>query len=177
MPNISLWRPADAVETAVAWQMAIERRDGPTILALTRQSVLGQPRTALQVEQIKQGGYVIFDSQRAAEIILLATGSEVALAMQAAAIATEQGRAIRVVSMPSVDVFLAQPKQYQETVLPPTIPKIAIEAGVTVYWQQFVQGNGKIIGIDDYGASAPGQEVSQYFGLTVARVLEVINEI
>lgn len=176
MPNVSLWRPADAVETAIAWQMAIENRTGPTVLALTRQAVPGQMRTAKQIAQIKQGAYILADCAAHAEVILIATGSEVALALQAAAIALAKGYLVRVVSMPSVDMFLLQAPEYKEQVLPNKVPKIAIEAGVSAYWHQFVQGNGKIIGVDRYGKSGPGPDVCQYFALTVAAIVSAIEE-
>ncbi len=177
MPNLSLWRPADAVETAVAWQMAIENRNGPTVLALTKQQLNCQVRNPEQIEQIKQGGYIIADCKRKAEVILIATGSELNLALQAAAITAEKGHLVRVVSMPSTDVFLAQPQAYKDMVLPQDIPKVVIEAGVTTYWYQFIQGKGRIIGLDHYGVSAPGPEVYKYFNMTVEAILGNIYEV
>jgi transketolase len=177
MPNVSLWRPADAVETAIAWQIAIENKKGPTVLALTRQPVSCQARTIMQVEHIKLGGYVLIDCEKKAQVILIATGSEVELAVQAAAIASKNGYLIRVVSMPSVDTFLAQKEEYRYKVLPAELPKIVIEAGTTAYWHQLVQGNGKILGIDCYGNSAPGAELYKHFNLTVENIVSAIEEV
>ena len=177
MPNVSVWRPSDAIETAVAWTAAIENLHGPTVLALTRQTVQGKQRSAEQVANIRRGGYIIADSQEPAAIILLATGSELDLALAAQQLATSCGYHVRVVSMPSVDVFLAQSAEYQASVLPSATPKIVIEAGVTAYWQQFVAGNGKVIGIDCYGNSAPWQDLYNYFSLTAANIFAAIEEV
>jgi transketolase len=177
LPNISVWRPADAVETAIAWQMALEKNHGPTVLALTRQAVTCYGRNIEQVKLIKRGGYILADSEKQAQIILIATGSEVALAMQATAVASKLGYVIRVVSMPAVDMFLAQDKEYREQVLPKETPKIVIEAGATAGWHQIVQGNGKILGIDCYGSSASGAELYKSFNLTVDVVVAAIKEL
>jgi transketolase len=175
IPNLSVWRPCDGVETAVAWKAAIERRDGPTSLLLTRQAVVHQIRTSEQVEDIARGGYVLVDSDGPPDLILIATGSEVGLAVQAAERCA--GR-VRVVSMPSLDVFDAQDPQYREHVLPPEVRKrIAIEAGVTDLWYKYVGGDGRIIGLDRFGASAPAADVFEYLGFTVDRVLEIAAEL
>lgn len=160
-PNMSLWRPCDATETAVAWQMAIQRTEGPSSLALTRQVVPAQKRSLLQVADIAKGAYILRESEKIKEhaeknLILIATGSEVSLAMQAAENLTQKGYGVRVVSMPSVDVFLKQEKAYQALVLPDNIKKrIAVEAAATLDWYRFVGCHGKVFGIDRFGESAP----------------------
>ena len=177
MPNVSLWRPADLIETAIAWKMAIERDNSPTVLALTRQKVSEQKRSLQQIEQIQYGGYILKDSKDKPEIILLATGSEVELAMQAADLLIKQDKySIRVVSMPSVDTFMSQNQPYKEQILPKNIFKIVIESGITNYWYQIIQGNGTIIGIDHYGQSAPGQQLRKIFDLTVEKIIKTVRE-
>ena len=166
-PNVSLWRPADATETAVAWQMAIERTDGPTVLALSRQKLKSLTRTQEQIELIKKGGYVLLDCNDTPEIIFIATGSEVEISLEAAELLAKQQRKIRVVSMPSIDIFLKQDKKYRLKVLPKNTKKIAIEAGATAIWHQFVGETGRIIGIDCFGKSAPYKEVYKACGITV----------
>lgn len=174
-PNLSVWRPCDTVETAVAWQMAIERRDGPTVLALTRQKVIGQIRNVEQVAAIKRGGYILAEMPKLVtikpNIIFIATGSEVDLAMQAGKFLQQDGYAARVVSMPSMDVFSNQDLLYQAEVLPAYIPKIAIEAGATGLWYKFVGSNGAVVGIDRYGESAPEMDVYQEVGITAAKIV------
>ena len=141
MPNMRVWRPCDTVETAVAWRDAIERRDGPTSLVLTRQGVPHQPRSEAQIAAIARGGYVLFDSDGVPDVILVATGSEVGLAMDAAKALAADGVAARVVSMPAVDVFDAQDADYRESVIPAAVSaRVAIEAGVTEGWWRIVGG-------------------------------------
>ncbi len=174
IPNMSVWRPCDGVETAVAWQAAIERRDGPTSLLLSRQKLAHQARTPEQTGAIARGGYVLVDSDGPPELIIIATGSEVELGVQAAK--RLAGR-VRVVSMPSCDVFDAQDEQYREAVLPAAVDKrIAIEAGVTPLWYKYVGGNGRIIGLDRFGESAPYADVFEYFGFTVEHVVRIVGE-
>lgn len=176
MPNMSLWRPCDAVETAVAWQYAVERRDGPTSLILTRQTLPHQARNDEQLKSIARGGYVLEDCDGEPEAILIATGSEVALARAAALQLNSGGRRVRVVSMPSTDVFDAQGGAYRESVLPKTVRKrLAIEAGVSEYWRRYVGLEGAIIGIDRFGESAPAQQLFEKFGFTEDHVVEVTN--
>ncbi len=171
IPNMSLWRPCDAVETAVAWCSAIERADGPTSLALSRQNLPHQARNAAQINDIAKGGYVLLDCEDSPDAIIIATGSEVALAMDAAAVLTEKGRKIRVVSMPSTDVFDAQDKAYRDSVLLPFVTtRVAIEAGVTTGWLKYVGLDGAVVGIDSFGESAPADEALKYFGFTVDNV-------
>lgn len=166
IPGVDVWRPADAFETAVAWQAAIERKSGPSALALTRQNLPPQAHTAASAEQVRRGGYVLFESGTP-ELILIATGSEVQLAMSAAQKLAGEGHGVRVVSMPCADVFLAQDAAWREAVLPAGVRKrLAVEAGVTLYWRAFVGLDGDVVGIDRFGESAPAAAVLDYLGLT-----------
>ena len=179
IPNMSLWRPCDAVETAVAWRYGIERQDGPTSLALSRQNLPHQVRDASTLERIARGGYVLLDSEDGEpEVILIATGSEVALAMDSATVLREAGRKIRVVSMPSSDVFDAQDESYRESILPRTVScRIAIEAGVSDGWRKYVGLDGAVIGLDRFGESAPAEAAFEYFGFTVENIVNQVNAI
>ena len=179
IPNMSLWRPCDAVETAVAWRYGIERQDGPTSLALSRQNLPHQVRDASTLERIARGGYVLLDSEDGEpEVILIATGSEVALAMDSATVLREAGRKIRVVSMPSSDVFDAQAESYRESVLPQAVScRIAIEAGVSDGWRKYVGLDGAVIGLDRFGESAPAEAAFEYFGFTVENIVNQVNAI
>ena len=179
IPNMSLWRPCDAVETAVAWRYGIERQDGPTSLALSRQNLPHQVRDASTLERIARGGYVLLDSEDGEpEVILIATGSEVALAMDSATVLREAGRKIRVVSMPSSDVFDAQDESYRESVLPQAVScRIAIEAGVSDGWRKYVGLDGAVIGLDRFGESAPAEAAFEHFGFTVENIVNQVNAI
>ena len=169
IPNNDVWRPCDAVESAVSWQVAIERKGGPSCLVFSRQNLQHQPRDARQVADIARGGYVLKDSAGAPDIILIATGSEVELATAAAA---QLGDHVRVVSMPSSNVFDRQDAAYRESVLPRAVRKrVAIEAGVTGFWRQYVGLDGAVIGIDTFGASAPAGDLYKHFGSTVDAVV------
>ncbi|NWG75679.1 MAG: transketolase, partial [Rubrivivax sp.] len=172
IPNNRVWRPCDAVETFVAWQAAVERRDGPTCLILSRQNLPAQPRTDAQVDAIRRGGYVLAGDDAKAGVTLLATGSEVALAMAARERLAADGVAARVVSMPCCEVFDTQDAAYRAQVLPPGVPVLAIEAGVTKGWRAYVGLDGDVIGIDRFGESAPGPQVYEALGVTAARVVE-----
>ena len=172
IPNNSVWRPCDAVETMIAWLAAIERRDGPTCLILSRQTLPHVDREPRQLSDIRRGGYVLADVQGAAAVTLLATGSEVALAMSARAALAAQGVGARVVSMPSCSDFDAQDAAYRAGVLPRAIPVLAIEAGVTRFWRAYTGFDGDVIGIDRFGESAPAAQVAEALGLTVAAVTE-----
>ena len=175
IPNNDLWRPCDAVESAVAWKAAILRKDGPACLVFSRQTLPHQPRDGAQVAAIARGGYVLKDSVGAPEVILIATGSEVGLAMQAAA---QLGEGVRVVSMPSTDVFDRQDASYREAVLPRACRKrVAIEAGVTDFWRKYVGLDGAVIGIDSFGASAPAEALFPHFGITVEALIEAVRSI
>ncbi|WP_269517434.1 transketolase [Alteromonas sp. BMJM2] len=172
-PNLDNWRPCDQVESAVSWKSAIERTDGPTTLIFTRQGLAQQERTSQQVADIAKGGYVLIDSDSTPEIILIATGSEVQLAVEAAAALTEQGKAVRVVSMPSTDVFDRQSKDYRESVLPSSVTKrVAVEALSKDSWYKYVGLNGAIIGMDTFGESAPAGDLFKHFGITTDAVVE-----
>jgi transketolase len=170
IPNNDVWRPCDAVESAVAWKAAIQRMDGPACLVFSRQNLQHQPRSEQQVADIARGGYVLRDSNGTPEIILIATGSEVELATQAADVL---GDKVRVVSMPSTNVFERQDAAYRESVLPTSVRRrVAVEAGVTGFWRQYVGLDGAVVGIDSFGASAPAGELYKHFGITVDAVVE-----
>jgi transketolase len=177
-PNLMNWRPCDQVESAVAWQAAIERTEGPTTLIFTRQNLKQQERTAAQLANIRRGGYVLQDCAGTPDLILIATGSEVELAMQAAATLTSKGKAVRVVSMPSTDVFEAQDAAYREAVLPASVTRrVAVEAGITDSWYKYVGLTGKIIGMNSFGESAPAEQLFEYFGITTSAVVAAAEEL
>ena len=179
IPNNDVWRPCDAVESAVSWRAAIERKDGPSCLVFSRQNLQHQPRSEAQVADIARGGYVLADAQGGTpDVILIATGSEVGLATQAKATLEADGIKVRVVSMPSTDVFDRQPADYRESVLPNAVRKrVAIEAGVTGFWRQYVGLDGAVIGIDTFGASAPAEVLYPYFGITAEKVVEAAKSL
>ncbi|MEJ2214084.1 MAG: transketolase [Gammaproteobacteria bacterium] len=175
IPRMSVWRPCDAVETAVAWKQAVLKKNGPTSLILSRQGLAHQERTDAQIADIAKGGYILKDSDGAPDVIVIATGSEVGLAMEAA---EASGKNVRVVSMPSTDAFDAQDADYRESVLPSSvIARVAVEAGVTGFWGKYVGMNGKVIGIDTFGESAPAGDLFKHFGFTVENVVNAINEV
>jgi len=178
IPNMTVWRPCDTAETGAAWTDAIERRTGPTSLILTRQALPLQPRDAEVLSAIRRGGYILSDCSGVPESILIATGSEVALAVDAAKLLTEQGRRIRVVSMPCANVFDAQDASYRESVLPKTVVKrVAIEAGVRDGWWQYVGTQGTVVGMTSFGASAPAKDLFKHFGFTVENVVKTVQSI
>ncbi len=171
IPNLEVWRPCDTVETAVAWKAAIERRNGPTALIFTRQGLPRQPRNDQQLADIARGGYLLKDGGSSPDAILIATGSEVGLAVAAAAVAAGKGRNIAVVSMPNPDLFLRQDSAYKESVLPSNIrARVTIEAGVSHCWHLIAGDRGQVMGIDSFGASAPGKVLFEHFGFTVEKV-------
>ncbi len=175
IPRMSVWRPCDAVETAVAWKAAVLKKNGPTSLVLSRQGLPHQSRTDEQIANIEKGGYVLKDSDGAPDVIVIATGSEVGLAM-AAAEASDKN--VRVVSMPSTDTFDAQDEAYRESVLPSSCTaRVAVEAGVTDSWRKYVGLNGAVIGIDTFGESAPAGDLFKHFGFTVENVVSAINSV
>ncbi len=177
-PNMSTWRPCDQVESAVAWKYAIERKDGPTALIFSRQNLAQQVRDAEQLANIGKGAYVLKDCAGKPELIFIATGSEVELAVEAAAKLTEEGKNVRVVSMPSTDVFDAQDAAYRESVLPSDVTaRVAVEAGIADYWYKYVGLNGRIVGMTTFGESAPAGELFKLFGFTVENVVEKAKEI
>ncbi|RJT46000.1 transketolase [Rahnella woolbedingensis] len=171
-PNMSLWRPADQVESAVAWKYAIERNDGPVALIFSRQNLTQQPRTAEQLANVARGGYVLKDSEGTPEVILIATGSEVGITVEAADKLAAAGTKVRVVSLPSTDVFDKQDEAYRESVLPKAVTaRVAVEAGIADYWYKYVGLNGAIVGMTTFGESAPAEQLFKEFGFTVDNVV------
>jgi transketolase len=178
MPNMRVWRPCDTVETAVAWRDALERQDGPTSLVLTRQGLPHQNRNKDQIASIARGGYVLSDCDGQPQVVLIATGSEVALAMSAAEALAADGVAVRVVSMPCVEVFQSQDDNYREGVLPAAVAaRVVIEAGVTETWWRIAGPQGRVIGIDRYGESAPAGQLFEHFGFSTDNVVRVAREL
>ncbi|EHR0244782.1 transketolase [Vibrio parahaemolyticus] len=177
-PNMNTWRPCDQVESAVAWKLAIERKDAPTALIFSRQNLAQQPRSAEQVADIAKGGYILKDSDGKPELILIATGSEVELAVKAAEQLTAEGKKVRVVSMPSTDAFDKQDAAYREAVLPSDVTaRIAIEAGIADFWYKYVGFDGRIIGMTTFGESAPADQLFEMFGFTVENVVNTAKEL
>ncbi|WP_095081465.1 transketolase [Pseudomonas sp. Irchel s3h17] len=177
-PNLDTWRPADAVESAVAWKCALERKDGPSALIFSRQNLQHQTRDAVQIELINRGGYVLKDCAGEPELILIATGSEVGLAVQAFDKLTEQGRKVRMVSMPCTSVFDAQDAGYKQSVLPLQVSaRIAIEAAHADYWYKYVGLEGRVIGMTTYGESAPAPALFEEFGFTLENILGQAEEL
>ncbi|WEM45009.1 transketolase (plasmid) [Photobacterium sp. DA100] len=177
-PNMSTWRPCDQVESAVAWKLAIERKDGPTALIFSRQNLAQQERSEAQVADIAKGGYILKDSEGKPELIFIATGSEVELAVEAAAQLTAEGKKVRVVSMPSTDAFDKQDAAYREAVLPSDVTaRVAIEAGIADFWYKYVGFDGRIIGMTTFGESAPAGELFKMFGFTTENAVETAKEL
>ena len=176
MPNMDVWRPCDTVESALAWACAIERADGPSSLLFSRQNLPFQPRTEEQIAAIRRGGYVLSEADGgSAQAVIIATGSEVQLAMAAQKSLQEFGIATRIVSMPSTDVFDRQDSDWKASVLPAGIPRIAVEAGATGGWYKYVGLEGAVIGIDRFGESAPAGELFPYFGITTDAIVEAVK--
>jgi len=171
MPNLEVWRPADAFETAIAWQQAIERQDGPSALILTRQNLPPQAHEAAQADAVRKGAYVIHAGGVTPALVIAATGSEVALAVDVAKVFGEQGTAVRVVSIPCADRFFAMPRDARAELFPAGVPRLAIEAGVTHYWRALVGDDGDVIGVDSFGESAPYGALMKHFGLTIEAVV------
>ncbi|EKO3869225.1 transketolase [Vibrio harveyi] len=177
-PNMSTWRPCDQVESAVAWKLAIERKDAPSALIFSRQNLAQQERTAEQVADIAKGAYILKDSDGKPELILIATGSEVELAVKAAEQLTAEGKKVRVVSMPSTDAFDKQDAAYRESVLPSDVTaRIAVEAGIADFWYKYVGFDGRIIGMTTFGESAPADQLFEMFGFTVENVVNTAKEL
>ena len=177
-PNVSTWRPCDQVESAIAWQYAVERKDGPTALIFSRQNLKQQERSEQQLANVYRGGYILNDCSGTPELILIATGSEVELAVEAYHKLTEAGKKVRVVSMPSTDAFDKQDQAYKESVLPSSVSaRVAIEAGISDYWYKYVGLNGKIIGMTSFGESGPAEQLFAKFGFTVENVLKQANSL
>jgi len=181
IPNMDVWRPCDAVESAVSWKVAITNKSGPSSLIFSRQNLPHQTRSAEQIKLIERGGYVLSCCEECGnepDAIIIATGSEVSLAMEAQAELAKSGKKVRVVSMPSTNAFDAQDDAYKESVLPSSVSaRVAVEAGVTGFWAKYVGLNGKVIGIDTFGESAPAGELFKLFGITTEAVVAAVNEI
>jgi transketolase len=180
IPNLSIWRPCDALETAVSWAVAVGRQHAPTALVLTRQALPQQPRTREQGLNVARGGYTLIDpvGSEAPEAIVIATGSEVALAVTAVNALNASGRRVRLVSMPSTDTFDAQDAAYRESVLPARCTRrVAIEAGATALWWKYVGSAGRVLGLDSFGASGKASDLYKHFGLTPERLQQTLNEL
>ncbi len=177
-PNMSVWRPADAVESAVAWLSALQKHNGPTSLVFSRQNLAHLERDALQLDNISRGAYTLVEETGVLEAIIIATGSEIELAVRAQQALTAQGKGVRVVSMPCVDVFMAQDVAYRNKVLPPEVrARVAVEASHADYWYKFVGLDGKVIGMTTFGESAPIKDLYQHFGITVDAVVNAVNSL
>ncbi len=177
IPNMDVWRPSDATEVAVAWTAAVERQEGPSSLILSRQGIPGRKHDVADFDAIRKGGYVLSEAAEGATAIIIATGSEVDLAIKAQEALAADGIYIRVVSMPSTNVFDRQDQAYKDSVLTPGIKRIAVEAGVTDFWRKYVGLEGGIVGIDTFGESAPGGVLMEYFGFTVENVVKTVKEV
>jgi transketolase len=173
---MDVWRPCDTVESAVAWTCALERRDGPSALLFSRQSVAFALRGEEALSQVRRGGYVLSDAPWA-KAVLIATGSEVPLALEAQKRLAEADIPVRVVSMPSSTVFDRQDAEYREAVLPRALPCVAVEAGVTDFWRKYVGREGAVVGIDRFGESAPAGELFKHFGFTSENVEKVVRSV
>ena len=177
-PNMNTWRPCDTVESAVAWKVAIERRDGPSALVFSRQGLPHQDRNAEQLADVSRGGYILKASQGAPDAIIIATGSEVGLAMAAAERLEESGKQIRVVSMPCTEIFETQDAAYRESVLPSDVlARVAVEALHADYWYKYVGLDGRVVGMTTFGESAPAGDLFKEFGFTVDNVVSAVEEV
>ncbi len=175
---MSTWRPCDAVENAVAWKLAIERKGGPTALIFSRQGAPHMSRSETQMRAIEKGAYVLRDCDGTPDAIIIGTGTEVELAMTAAEQLSAKGRQVRVVSMPSMDTFDAQDAAYRESVLPAAVKaRVAVEAGVSSLWPKYVGMHGKVVGVDRFGESAPAGDVYKAFGITAEAVAEAVDSL
>ena len=178
IPNMDVWRPSDAVESAVAWKAAIERKDGPSTLVFSRQNLMHVTRTQEQITAIRKGGYVLRDCSGTPDAIIIATGSEVELAIKAQEALAAKGKQVRVVSMPSTNVFESQSQSYKDSVLPASVRRrVVVEAGVTDSWYKYVGFDGKVVGLDRFGESAPAGELFKEFGFTVDNVVNAVESL
>jgi len=176
IPNMSTWRPCDAVETAVAWKQAVEKSDGPSTLIFSRQGLPHQTRSAGQIANIARGGYVLNDCDGTPDAIIIATGSEIGLAVAASGQLAD--KKVRVVSIPCAEIFDAQDAAYRESVLPAAVTaRVAVEAGVTDYWYKYVGLTGKVIGINRFGESAPADQLFKEFGFTTENVVAAVKAV
>ena len=177
IPGLQVWRPCDTVESAVAWKSAIESAGGPSALVFTRQALPHQPRTPAQLENIARGGYVLKEAEGDPDALIMASGSEVGLAVAAARELSSAGVKVRVVSMPNPDLFLQQERAYRDSVLPPAVrARVAVEAGVSACWARLVGDRGEVVGIDRFGASAPAEALFEHYGLTSENVCRAVRE-
>ncbi len=175
IPNMDCWRPCDTVEAAVAWQHAIQRKDGPTCLVFSRQNSPFQKRDAATLANVARGGYVLSKEAGELKAVIIATGTEVSIAMDAQKALALEGIHVRIVSMPSTFIFDKQDSAYKASVLPKSAPRLAIEAGVTDYWRKYVGLDGVVIGIDTFGESAPAGVLYKHFGMTVEAVVKAVK--
>jgi transketolase len=175
---MNVWRPCDAVESAVAWKSAIDRKDGPSTLVFSRQNLPHIARSQAQIEAISKGGYILKDSDGTPDAIIISTGSEIELAVKAADVLAAKGKKIRVVSMPSTNAFEAQDQAYKDSVLPASVTKrVVVEAGVTDSWWKYAGSNGRVVGLDRFGESAPAGELFKEFGFTVDNVVANVEAV
>jgi transketolase len=177
IPNMDVWRPCDTEETVVAWAAALERQDGPACLIFSRQNLPFQKRSAAASAAIERGGYVLVEPATEPRAVIIATGSEVGLAVEAQKLLEEARVAVRVVSMASTSVFDRQPRDYRDAVLPPELPCIAVEAGSPDLWRKYIGRSGEVVGIATFGESAPAGELFKHFGFTAPRVVEAVNRV
>ena len=178
IPNMDVWRPCDTVESTVAWARAIERRDGPSTLIFSRQNLSFQKRDAATIKLIDKGGYILSEATGGKpQAIIIATGSEVGLAMLAQKALAETGIQVRVVSMPCTSLFDRQNHAYKDSVLPKGVGRVAVEAGITDYWRKYVGLEGAVIGMDTFGESAPASDLFAHFGFTVENVIKAVNSV
>jgi transketolase len=177
IPNMDVWRPADSVEVAVAWTCSVERKDGPSSLVLSRQGIPGRKHDTADFEAMRKGAYVLSEANGNADVILIATGSEVDLAAKAQEALAADGISARVVSMPSTNVFDRQDQAYKDSILTPGVKRVAVEAGVTDFWRKYVGLEGGVVGIDTFGESAPGGVLMEHFGFTVENVVKTVKEV
>jgi transketolase len=175
IPNMDVWRPSDSVEVAIAWTSAVERKDGPSSLVFSRQGIVGRTHDTADFEGMRKGAYVLVEAKGTADVIIIATGSEVDLAVKAQAELAADGVNARVVSMPSTNVFDRQDQAYKDSILTPGVKRVAVEAGVTDFWRKYVGLEGGVVGIDTFGESAPGGVLMEHFGFTVENVVKVVK--
>jgi transketolase len=172
IPNLMVWRPCDTVESMISWKASVEMKS-PAALTFSRQGVPFIQRTQQQIENIHKGGYILFESEGAPELIIIATGTEVGISLEACKQLDQQGKRVRLISMPCADVFDLQDEQYKQSLLPSDVrARIAVEAGITDYWRKYVGLDGDVVGIDEFGASAPGDVLMKHFGFTVENIIK-----